>query len=366
MSKSHESPSDSRINKLIATGLGLAMAATALAGCGEKVSADNEPAPTETTQSTVEETKAPERTYSQEDYPAYTKIDIYGTYGAMELDIPNVDRFQESTDGINITSTDTFYDVVMKYNSQTPAKPGPGNGYQSNMRKFTSSEGLRYFYNVLATIYPDEPLYQLAKRGIEETNAGNITSQRAIDELYQYQLELNNRALDGDKEALEEIGRLAQHSLDVIGNLLADRISGNAGHPGNMSTDDHEAARNIINAIDSWTSEGDYTVGDSTRMISNNIKDKVRGEYSPEQLEDVATFWRNGNMNCKENTFLKGHLIDEQDSYTMLSTGTITKFSDYWKCEFKPDSKSDITIDESRLTFYYGVLNGKFASDKHL
>ena len=348
-------------------GLSLAVAATALAGCGEKVSADNEPAPTETTQSTVEETKAPEKTYSQEDYPAYTKIDIYGTYGAMKLDTPNVDRFQESTDDVNITSTDTFYDVVIKYNNQTPAKPGPENGYQSNMRKFTSSEGLRYLYNVLATIYPEEPLYQLAKRGIEETNAGNISNQRAIEELRQYRQELNNRALSGDEEALEEIGRLAQHLLDLIGKLQADRISGNAGHPGNMSTDDYKAAGDVINAVYSWTTEGDYTVSDSTRAVSDILKNQVRGQYPPKDLDDVANFWSNGDMSCKENTFLEGHLIDEKDDNLNTSTNSYSnKNSDYWKCKYKPDSKSGITVDENRLTFYYGVLNGKFASDKHL
>lgn len=73
-SKSHENPSDSKINKFMTAGLSLAVAATALAGCGEKVSADNEPAPTETTQSATTENKPTLPKEPVEKKPTYAEL----------------------------------------------------------------------------------------------------------------------------------------------------------------------------------------------------------------------------------------------------------------------------------------------------
>lgn len=76
MCKSHENPSDSKLNfhKLGASIATLAIAVGTLAGCGEKVSADNEPAPTETTQSATTENKPTLPKDPVEKKPTYAEL----------------------------------------------------------------------------------------------------------------------------------------------------------------------------------------------------------------------------------------------------------------------------------------------------
>ena len=351
MRKSHENPSDSKLynksHKLGASIATLAVAVGTLAGCGEKVSADNEPAPTETTQSTVEETKAPEKTYSQEDFKAYTEVDINGAYGAMK-----VAGSSEFANKVSIDDSTTLAEVARMYLDRK---------YVDGNNTFPSSEGMRYLCAVLSTVHPDNLTFQAAARSLNEEH----TPQANAEDFNKYRQDLVLRAHSGDIEARNEIRMTVRQLLDFYQKLYIDTITGNAGHPGNMSTEDHESAENILHATGQWmTEDGGFDVIKSLLGdVNKEIDGKVRSEISPEDVEQAANFFSTVKITDLTEVSLPSRIINEADS--ILHTSYDTYFSgcsESWEMKLEPGSGSNIRLSDGNDQIVLNVQDGKIVS----
>lgn len=336
------SPSDSTNirEKFLRAGLAGSLALSAAIGlgaCDEKVNASNEPAPIETTQSAQipESEPTEEKTYSQEDYPAYSKIDIYAPIGiAMDVDGSNADPRPE--DKVRIEETDNLVDVAKKYLEQKKSETDSALTMANAPHTFPSSEFSRYFLGaVLYDLYPDNPTYQAARGSIDL----DFPAKYQAEDFQNYRRELARKASEGDKAAINEIETTARQLLSTYQQLTVDIISGNAGHPGNMSTEDHDNAnkvkRALLEAIVEDNAETDLSSWE--RDTTKTLTEKVRGKFSPEELEQAATFWDKVSFKNPTNVSLPVRVIEPNDSAFHTSIDPYYGVSADWR--FDVDGK---------------------------